>query len=72
MLRKALVLVALVSAVALSSEPREASASNCYSECSASLQSCPTQCGVTPSDCWDGYVVCVDSCDRGVGPWLIC
>lgn len=72
MLRKALVLVGLVLAMVLSSAPREVSAFNCYSECSESLQSCPAQCRVSSSDCWNGYLVCVDSCDRGVGPWLIC
>ena len=72
MLRKALVLVVLVMGIVRSSTPREVTASNCYSECSASLQSCPTECGASPSDCWNGYLTCVDSCDRGVGPWLIC
>lgn len=72
MLRKALLAAALLVWTVFSLAPSEATASNCYSECSSSYQTCPTMCLGSPSECWDGYLVCVDSCDRGVGPWLIC
>jgi hypothetical protein len=51
---------------------RNAKATNCYEECNQSYQTCPVECMGTPAQCSDGYQVCVDSCNRGVGPWLIC
>jgi hypothetical protein len=65
-----LLFVAVLAVMALQS--RNAKATNCYEECNQSYQTCPVECMGTPAQCSDGYQVCVDSCNRGVGPWLIC
>ncbi|QSQ22869.1 hypothetical protein JY651_48565 [Pyxidicoccus parkwayensis] len=47
-------------------------AESCYDECNAANSSCPAMCGATPAQCSQAYDVCIDSCNRGVGPWLPC
>jgi len=69
-MRKRFLILAILLAVTLLS--RNAKALSCYDECYQSYQTCPTQCLGTPAQCSEGYQVCVDSCNRGVGPWLIC
>ena len=70
MLRKALILSLALMGVMQATNNAEAA--NCYEECNSSLQTCPWVCGGTPDACYADYLVCVRSCDNGVGPWLIC
>jgi hypothetical protein len=65
-----LLFVAVLAVMALQSH--KAKAMSCYDECYQSYQTCPVECQGTPSQCSDGYQVCIGSCNQGVGPWLIC
>ena len=65
-----LLFVAVLAVMALQSH--KAKATTCYEECNQSYQTCPWVCMAPPDSCSYGYQVCIDSCNRGVGPWLIC
>ncbi|MFP2906587.1 hypothetical protein ACLESD_16285 [Pyxidicoccus sp. 3LFB2] len=69
------VLPALLSALLLPSLGGTSSgplAESCYDECYAANATCPQMCGASYEACAEAYSVCVDSCGRGVGPWLPC
>ena len=72
MLRKMLVLAALLMSLAGMLAPRKVTAATCLEQCNTSYYTCPTQCMASPDDCYQGYQTCVWSCSFTNDPWLIC
>ena len=72
MLKRTFALIAVLTALSLQTASRNAAASNCYEECRDSYQTCPTMCGASEGDCYQGYLVCQNACAQYNQAWLIC
>jgi hypothetical protein len=72
MLKRALILTALLTVLVLQAAPRTAVDPACRAECLNFYQTCPQLCGGSSSGCHGAYLNCLRGCSLYGQPWPSC